>query len=150
MVTPYYFSTNLSYDHTTPCSEKCRKFWVFENTIKLKSIDMNWLFIWIGNHNHNFHLNKTLSHKYSTYTFWHKHPKQVFSLSRSVDYFTFLYMYVSRFLHIWFGIPKDGTVVQLCRMAFLNKIYTCSPRGVYFYPPISKSSVGTSIFYFIS
>ena len=35
-------------------------------------------------------------------------------------------------------------VVQLRRMAFLNKIY--SPRGMDFYPPISKSSVGTPFF----
>ena len=35
-------------------------------------------------------------------------------------------------------------VVQLRRMAFLNKIY--SPRGVDFCPPISKSSVGTPFF----
>ena len=39
-------------------------------------------------------------------------------------------------------------VVQLRRMAFLSKIY--SPRGVDFFPPISKSSMGTPLFYFIS
>ena len=39
-------------------------------------------------------------------------------------------------------------VVQLRRMAFLNKMY--SPRGKDFCPPISKSSVGTPLFYFIS
>ena len=35
-------------------------------------------------------------------------------------------------------------VVQLRRMAFLDKIY--SPRGVDFCPPISKSDVGTPHF----
>ena len=39
-------------------------------------------------------------------------------------------------------------LVQLCRMAFLDKIY--SPRGVNFCHPISKSSMGTLLFYFIS
>ena len=41
-------------------------------------------------------------------------------------------------------------VVQLRRMAFLNKIY--SPRRVSFCPPISKSSLGTPpfIFHFLS
>ena len=35
-------------------------------------------------------------------------------------------------------------VVQLRRMAFLNKIFC--PKGVDFLPPISKSSVGTPLF----
>ena len=39
-------------------------------------------------------------------------------------------------------------VVQLRRVGLLNKIYI--PRGVDFCSPISKSSLGTPVFYFVS
>ena len=64
----------------------------------------------------------------------------MFSISRSVYYFTF--SYVSNFwtsdLVFW------RMVVQLHCMAFLNKMY--SPRGVNFCPSISKSSGGPPFF----
>ena len=81
---------------------------------------------------------------YTINTFCHKHPKQIFSISMSVYYFTF--SYVSRFLNTWFGIPKDGSTVTSHGFHWQKN----SSRGVDFCPLISISSVGTPIFYFIS
>ena len=73
---------------------KIEKYW-HELIVYLDLVTITTIFTWIK--------------LYTINTFWHKHPKQMFSMSRSVYYFTFLY--VSRFLNIWFGIPKDGSTV---------------------------------------
>ena len=77
-------------------------------------------------------------------TNWHKHPKQMFSISRSVCYFTFSYVF--RFLNIWFGIPKDGSTVTSHGFHQQN----IAPEGWTFAPFISISSVRTPLFNLIS
>ena len=101
---------------------KIEKYW-HELIVYLDLVTITTVFTWIK--------------LYTINTFWHTHPKQMFSISRSVYYFTF-----RMFPDFWTSdLVFRRMVVQLLRMAFLNKIY--SPRRVDFGAPISKSSLGT-------
>ena len=94
-----------------------------------------------GNHNKNFHLNKTLI------------PEIYFGINTSNKCSQYPGVFITSpfrmFTDFWTSdLVFRRMVVHLRRMAFLNIIY--SPREVGFCPPISKSSVGTPLFYFIS
>ena len=132
------FSTNLSYDHRTPCSEKSRKFWM----LKYDKIEID-CFSGFGNHSSNFHLKifDTIN------TFLYELPKQMFSISWTGVFVTSPFCMFPDFWTFDLVFRKN-MVVQLHHMAFINK--NIAPEGWTFAPLISVSSVVTPLFYFIS